>query len=59
MKKVLLTLILVLSLGVLAACGGSRQSSKRGEKEEKKNIKIGVTSWPYSDIVSKTIKPVL
>ena len=59
MKKVLLTLILVLSLGVLAACGGSGQSSKGGEKEEKKNIKIGATAGPYSDMVSKAIKPVL
>lgn len=59
MKKVLLTLILVLSLGVLAACGGSGESSKGGEKEEKKNIKIGATAGPYSDMVTKAIKPVL
>ncbi|WP_409275894.1 MetQ/NlpA family ABC transporter substrate-binding protein [Neobacillus sp. SCS-31] len=60
MKKVLFALILVLSLGVMAACGNSGQSaSKGGEKAEKKDIKIGATAGPYSDMVTKAIKPVL
>ncbi|CEG26931.1 MetQ/NlpA family ABC transporter substrate-binding protein [Bacillus sp. B-jedd] len=59
MRKVLLSLILVLCLGVLAACGGSGQTSKGGEIGEKKDIKIGATAGPYSDMVTKAIKPVL
>ncbi|RDU38710.1 hypothetical protein DRW41_03895 [Neobacillus piezotolerans] len=61
MKKVLLALILVLSLGALAACGDSSESSSKngGEKAEKKEIKIGATAGPYSDMASKAIKPLL
>jgi D-methionine transport system substrate-binding protein len=57
LKKLLLTLIILLSIGVLAACGNS--SEKSSSTDEKKELKIGATSGPYSDMVSKAIKPLL
>jgi D-methionine transport system substrate-binding protein len=57
LKKLLLTLIFLLSIGVLAACGNS--SEKSSSTDEKKELKIGATSGPYSDMVSKAIKPLL
>ncbi|MBM7704723.1 MetQ/NlpA family ABC transporter substrate-binding protein [Metabacillus iocasae] len=53
MKKWLFALILLLSLSALTACGSSEESSST----EKKEIKIGATTGPYSDMVSKAIKP--
>ncbi len=57
MKKLGLALLLVLTLGILAACGSEKSSSEAGS--DKKEISIGATSGPYSDMVSKAIKPVL
>ncbi|MGM0754121.1 MAG: MetQ/NlpA family ABC transporter substrate-binding protein [Bacillota bacterium] len=37
---------------ILAACGGDEASS-----EDKKEVTIGATSGPYSDMVTKAIKP--
>lgn len=56
MKKLLLTLVLLLSIGVMAACGNSTEKSSSNEKKE---LKIGATAGPYSDMVSKAIKPLL
>lgn len=56
MKKLLLTLVLLLSIGVMAACGNSTEKSS---SDEKKELKIGATAGPYSDMVSKAIKPLL
>ncbi|MGA5688814.1 MetQ/NlpA family ABC transporter substrate-binding protein [Cytobacillus pseudoceanisediminis] len=57
MKKLALTLLFVLTLGVLAACGSEDSSSEASG--DKKEISIGATSGPYSDMVSKAIKPIL
>ncbi|WP_379966349.1 MetQ/NlpA family ABC transporter substrate-binding protein [Ectobacillus sp. sgz5001026] len=56
MKKVALLIVFVLSLGLLAACTGQNQSQTTTEKKE---IKIGATTGPYSDMVTKAIKPQL
>lgn len=57
MKKLLLTFVLLLlSIGVMAACGNSTEKSS---SDEKKELKIGATAGPYSDMVSKAIKPLL
>ncbi|HYK72130.1 MAG TPA: MetQ/NlpA family ABC transporter substrate-binding protein [Pseudoneobacillus sp.] len=57
MKKFLLLFVLVLSIGVIAACGNTEKSSS--SSKEQKEIKIGATAGPYSDMVSKAIKPLL
>lgn len=54
MKKWFLALILLFSISLLAACGAS---SEPASSEEKKDIKIGATTGPYSDMVTKAIKP--
>lgn len=55
MKKGLTAFILLLVVGVLAACGSNESSESAGS--ESKDIKIGATSGPYSDMVTKAIKP--
>lgn len=55
MKKWFAAIILLLVAGALAACGGNDSSD--GASSESKNIKIGATSGPYSDMVTKAIKP--
>lgn len=57
MKKLGLLFMLVLTLGILAACGSEDSSSEASS--DKKEVTIGATSGPYSDMVSKAIKPVL
>jgi D-methionine transport system substrate-binding protein len=56
LKKLLLTLVLLLSIGIMAACGNS---SEKSSSDEKKELKIGASAGPYSDMVSKAIKPLL
>jgi D-methionine transport system substrate-binding protein len=57
MKKLLLTFVLLLSIGVIAACGNDEKASS--SSDEKRELKIGATAGPYSDMVSKAIKPLL
>jgi D-methionine transport system substrate-binding protein len=62
MKKWLSALILLFVVGFLAACGSTESSSEEttGSEEateESKEIKFGATSGPYSDMVTKAIKP--
>ncbi|WP_078547826.1 MetQ/NlpA family ABC transporter substrate-binding protein [Litchfieldia alkalitelluris] len=57
MKKLLFTLVLLLSVGLLAACGSS--SEGENAEGEKKEINFGATAGPYSDMVTKAIKPIL
>lgn len=57
MKKITFAFILMLTFAVLAACGSENSSSEASG--DKKNISIGATSGPYSDMVSKAIKPIL
>ncbi|WP_406686190.1 MetQ/NlpA family ABC transporter substrate-binding protein [Rossellomorea vietnamensis] len=52
MKKWILVAALALTVSLLAACGGDEASS-----EDKKEVTIGATSGPYSDMVTKAIKP--
>jgi D-methionine transport system substrate-binding protein len=58
MKKWLTGFILVFVAAVLAACGSSAsKESSEGKVDETKEIKIGATAGPYSDMVTKAIKP--
>ncbi|WP_064093105.1 MetQ/NlpA family ABC transporter substrate-binding protein [Rossellomorea aquimaris] len=52
MKKWSLLVVLALTVSFLAACGGKEAGS-----ESKKEVTIGATSGPYSDMVTKAIKP--
>jgi D-methionine transport system substrate-binding protein len=51
-KKWILFVALAITVSLLAACGGEEASS-----EDKKEVTIGATSGPYSDMVTKAIKP--
>lgn len=53
MKKWLTALLLILVVGVLTACG----SNSTGGTSETKIVKFGATAGPYSDMVTKAIKP--
>ncbi|MGH2316605.1 MetQ/NlpA family ABC transporter substrate-binding protein [Planococcus sp. SE5232] len=56
MKK--LGFILAASALALAACGGGEESDSAGTTEEaSKDIKLGATAGPYSDMLSKAIVP--
>ncbi|MTH53815.1 hypothetical protein GKZ89_10405 [Bacillus mangrovi] len=54
MKKLGIAIISSVLIGLLAGCGAGSTAGKAD-----KSIKIGATSGPYSDMVSKAIKPVL
>jgi D-methionine transport system substrate-binding protein len=58
MKKLLFSLLLLLSSSLLAACG-SDSASGGDAKADKKQVTFGATSGPYSDMVTKGIKPLL
>ncbi|MBD1382858.1 MetQ/NlpA family ABC transporter substrate-binding protein [Metabacillus arenae] len=53
MKKWFLGIILLIAASVLAACGGNESETS----SDTKDIKIGATAGPYSDMVTKAIKP--
>ena len=55
MKK--LGLVLAASALVLAACGGEESDSAGTTEEASKDIKLGATAGPYSDMLSKAIVP--
>lgn len=62
MKKWFAAFILVLVLGVLGACGNTNSNTSEApegstEAAEFKDIKIGATAGPYSDMLSKAIIP--
>ena len=58
MKK--LGFILAASALALAACGSGEESGSGGTAEEaSKDIKLGATAGPYSDMLSKAIVPAL
>jgi D-methionine transport system substrate-binding protein len=60
MKKLILSVILLVSISLIAACGNSTEKdSNTAKANEKKEIIIGATAGPYSDMVNKAIKPVL
>jgi len=55
MKKWFTTFILLVVVAALAACGND--SSEEAAGSESKEITFGATSGPYSDMVTKAIKP--
>ena len=55
MKKWFLAIILLLAVGALAACGGSKSDGKT--EGDSKEIKLGATAGPYSDMLKKAIIP--
>ena len=57
MKKWYLLLLSALLVVVLAACGDDKESTSAGE--EPKDIKLGATAGPYSDMLKKAIIPQL
>ena len=62
MKKWYLVLLSALLVVVLAACGDDTEKadeSKDGTAEESKEIKLGATAGPYSDMLKKAIIPQL
>ncbi|MFT9597589.1 MetQ/NlpA family ABC transporter substrate-binding protein [Mesobacillus sp.] len=58
MKNLFFSLVLLFSIGLLAACG-SDSASSGDAKADAKQVTFGATSGPYSDMVSKAIKPLL
>ncbi|MFW5435365.1 MetQ/NlpA family ABC transporter substrate-binding protein [Paenibacillus apiarius] len=62
MKKAALLLSLILAIGLLAGCGSSTSTTANGtdsKQEESKALKIGATAGPYSDMITKAIKPIM
>lgn len=59
MKKWLTSIILLCVVFALAACGSNTEKAASGKEKatESKDIKIGATAGPYSDMVTKAIKP--
>ncbi|MFS0862612.1 MetQ/NlpA family ABC transporter substrate-binding protein [Fredinandcohnia sp. 179-A 10B2 NHS] len=58
MKKWVLSVLLVLVVGVIAACSNTASNEGGSEAgEESKEIKIGATAGPYSDMVKKALQP--
>ncbi|MGD6875244.1 MetQ/NlpA family ABC transporter substrate-binding protein [Bacillus infantis] len=56
MKRLGILLVFLLIIGVLAACGSDKSNSTASESA-KKEITIGASAGPYSDMVTKAIKP--
>ncbi|MEH7436832.1 MetQ/NlpA family ABC transporter substrate-binding protein [Neobacillus drentensis] len=56
MKKWFLAMVLVLVVGALAACGSSSESKDKAEAKSK-DIKLGATAGPYSDMLKEAIVP--
>lgn len=61
MKKWLASLIVFIIVGVLTACGGTEDKKENSETSKEtteiKEIKIGATAGPYSDMLAKAIIP--
>ncbi|MFF2483119.1 MetQ/NlpA family ABC transporter substrate-binding protein [Paenibacillus sp. NPDC058071] len=61
-KQFAILTVLILLVAMLAACGGNKENGNTaggGASEQKKSLKIGATAGPYSDMVSKAIKPLM
>ncbi|WP_206108354.1 MetQ/NlpA family ABC transporter substrate-binding protein [Paenibacillus thiaminolyticus] len=61
MKKTAILLSLILTLSLLAACGNGSSSSggDNAKQEVRKTLKFGATAGPYSDMLTKAIKPIM
>lgn len=57
MKKWITSVLILLVAGFLAACGGNEEKDSSTKVEESKEIKIGATAGPYSDMLTKAIIP--
>jgi D-methionine transport system substrate-binding protein len=61
MKKWLTAFILFVAVALLAACGGNSEeganTAGQETESESKDIKLGATAGPYSDMLSKAIIP--
>src|SRR3954451_19873930 len=57
MKKWFIGFILLIAVAVLAACGGKESNDTTDQGTETKEIKFGATAGPYSDMITKAIKP--
>lgn len=56
MKKIITLFAALTIITFLSACGGSEENA---DAEEKKTIRFGATSGPYSDMVNEAIAPLL
>lgn len=56
MKKIITLFAALIIITFLSACGGSEENA---DAEEKKTIRFGATSGPYSDMVNEAIAPLL
>ncbi|MFP5115496.1 MetQ/NlpA family ABC transporter substrate-binding protein [Bacillaceae bacterium C204] len=56
MKKWFLAIVLLSVVGALAACGGSSESNDKASAKSKE-VKIGATAGPYSDMLKTAIVP--
>ncbi|MBO2535577.1 MULTISPECIES: MetQ/NlpA family ABC transporter substrate-binding protein [Rummeliibacillus] len=59
MKKFLLVLLTLVLATALAACGEDKAKKDTDKATETKDIKIGATAGPYSDMLNKAIVPEL
>ena len=58
MKKILLTVLILVLTAALAACGGGDKEAGTDADDDKK-VKLGGTAGPYSDMLNTAIKPAL
>jgi len=58
MKKIIFSIMLLVLVATLAACGGSDEETK-GNVDNDKSVKLGGSAGPYSDMLKKAIKPAL
>ena len=70
MKKLAFLFTFLFSIGLLVACGGGNEKPAEEQQpagteqepaatDEKKELKIGATAGPFSDMVLKAIKPIM
>lgn len=58
MKKIIFSIMLLVLVATLVACGGSDEETK-GNVDNDKSVKLGGSAGPYSDMLKKAIKPAL
>ena len=55
MKKRVLFVLIAVVAAALAACGSGETSTVKADDD--KNLKLGATAGPYSDMLKKAIQP--
>lgn len=58
-KSIFLLLSFILLLGILSACGKKEEANNAPVEQNKKELVFGATAGPYSDMVTKALKPLL